>query len=319
MITPEADRGTGATRGRGAQGRGSTALSVTLAIATTGRADILRQTLSHLAGLYDRPNRVVISIAACDDIDTAALPPLPFPLEVLHAPKGASHQRNAVLAQSGDSDLILFLDDDFLIAEGHVTALRHLFERHDDVVMATGRVLADGIHGPGLTHAEGRAVLAQATMQPLSDAAPQDVYSVYGCNMAIRCATLTEHPETFDERLKLYAWLEDMDLSRRMAQFGRIVCDEKLLGVHLGTKTGRSAGLFLGYSQIANPVYLMRKGTVTPGPALKLMTRNILANLGKSLRPEPWVDRRGRARGNLLALFDLLRRRCAPERILELR
>jgi hypothetical protein len=49
-----------------------------------------------------------------------------------------------------------------------------------------------------------------------------------------------------------------------------------------------------------------------------MMLRNCLANLGKSLRPEPWVDRRGRLRGNLLALRDLATGRLSPERILEL-
>ena len=293
-------------------------LSVTLAIATTGRTDTLAQTLDYLAGLKDKPDRFVVSIAGADDIHADAKSQFPFPLEVLEGPRGSCHQRNAVLAHSDDADLILFVDDDFLIADGYITALRQLFTLHDDVVMATGHVLADGIHGPGLTHEEGLEILNKDAMPSASNVVPQDVYSVYGCNMAIRCATLAEHPESFDERLKLYAWLEDMDLSRRMAKFGRIVCYENLRGVHLGTKTGRSAGLFLGYSQIANPVYLIRKGTLSPGRALNQMTRNILANLGKSIRPEPWVDRRGRAEGNLLALYDLLRRRCTPERILEL-
>jgi GT2 family glycosyltransferase len=295
-----------------------TALSVSVGIATTGRARILGQTIEYLANLEDHPDRVVISVAAAHDIDANALPPLPFSLEIIDGPKGACHQRNAVLANASDTDLILFLDDDFLIADGYLTAMKQLFARNGDVVMATGKVLADGIHGPGLSHSEGLAILRMKTGKPLSEAAPRDVYSVYGCNMAIRCATLADHPEKFDERLKLYAWLEDMDLSRRMAGFGRVVCDENLRGIHLGTKTGRSEGLLLGYSQIANPVYLVRKGTVARSIAVKQITRNILANLGKSIRPEPWIDRRGRARGNLLALFDLLRRRCAPERILEL-
>jgi hypothetical protein len=37
-----------------------------------------------------------------------------------------------------------------------------------------------------------------------------------------------------------------------------------------------------------------------------------------SVRPEPFVDRRGRLRGNLLAVLDLVRGRTTPERILEL-
>jgi hypothetical protein len=76
--------------------------------------------------------------------------------------------------------------------------------------------------------------------------------------------------------------------------------------------------VFLGYSQIANPVHFLRKGTVDVLPLAKLMTRNILANIIKSVRPEPWIDRRGRLRGNLVAIGDLLRGRCRPGRILEL-
>jgi hypothetical protein len=41
-------------------------------------------------------------------------------------------------------------------------------------------------------------------------------------------------------------------------------------------------------------------------------------NLVRSLAPEPWVDRRGRLRGNLLALADLMRGRMHPMRVMEL-
>jgi hypothetical protein len=41
-------------------------------------------------------------------------------------------------------------------------------------------------------------------------------------------------------------------------------------------------------------------------------------NIVHAPRPEPYVDRRGRLRGNLLALADLLRARMAPERVLDL-
>ena len=93
---------------------------------------------------------------------------------------------------------------------------------------------------------------------------------------------------------------------------------EALRGVHLGTKTGRSPGIRLGYSQIANPAYLIGKGTMAPRRAVRQMVRNVAANLVKSLRPEPWIDRRGRLKGNILGLWDLLRRRARPDRILEL-
>jgi hypothetical protein len=136
--------------------------------------------------------------------------------------------------------------------------------------------------------------------------------------MAVRGETLRAHPERFDTRLPLYGWLEDLDFSRRMAAFGRIVEAPALRGVHLATKVGRTSGRRLGYSQIANPVYLTRKGTMSWPRAARIMTGNILANSAKSLRPEPWIDRKGRLQGNLLAFRDIVTGRCAPERILDL-
>jgi hypothetical protein len=91
-----------------------------------------------------------------------------------------------------------------------------------------------------------------------------------------------------------------------------------LRGVHLGIKLGRTSGVRFGYSQIANPVYLIRKGSMSWRHANKLMWRNIAANVARSFFPEPWVDRKGRLKGNVLALMDIIRGRSSPGRILQL-
>ena len=52
--------------------------------------------------------------------------------------------------------------------------------------------------------------------------------------------------------------------------------------------------------------------------ALTMMRRNLIANLAKAVKPEPWVDRKGRLWGNTLALFDLIRGRLVPNKILDL-
>jgi hypothetical protein len=44
----------------------------------------------------------------------------------------------------------------------------------------------------------------------------------------------------------------------------------------------------------------------------------MLINHLKALRPEPWVDRKGRVEGNWLAIADVLKRKDKPERILEM-
>jgi hypothetical protein len=97
-----------------------------------------------------------------------------------------------------------------------------------------------------------------------------------------------------------------------------LVYTNLLTGVHLGAKGGRTSGKRLGYSQIANPVYLLRKRTMPRQLAWRLMARNLAANMLLSVWPEPYIDRRGRLLGNAAALYDLLRGRIHPERILSL-
>jgi hypothetical protein len=53
--------------------------------------------------------------------------------------------------------------------------------------------------------------------------------------------------------------------------------------VHLGSKGGRVNGRRLGYSQVANMIYLIRKGTMPAGYGLKRMVCNILANHARAI------------------------------------
>ena len=87
----------------------------------------------------------------------------------------------------------------------------------------------------------------------------------------------------------------------------------------MGTKSGRSSGIPIGYSQIANPLFLMNKGTLSLSFTTMQVFRNVAANVRNWAFPEPWVDRRGRLRGNLLAFRDLLLGRMHPNNILNLK
>ena len=89
-------------------------------------------------------------------------------------------------------------------------------------------------------------------------------------------------------------------------------------GVHLGNKRGRTSGLRFGYSQVANPLYLRNKGTVGLKWALRLMGGNVAANILGSVRSQGLVDRRGRLKGNVIAVLDMLRGRLDPMRVLDL-
>ena len=291
------------------------ALKIAVAIATAGRRDYVTGVAKRIARQTRAPDMIAVCPARPDDADAPALAELG--VSIAHGPMGLCAQRNALFRHLDQADIILFLDDDFVMASGYIENCLALFERHPDVVMMTGAVIADGILGPGLGFEEADAYVERDAGPP-DTAGIETVYNGYGCNMAIRMAPVRAAGLSFDENLPFYGWLEDVDFSRRLAAHGRIVRTEACRGVHMGVKRGRSPGMRLGYSQIANPVYMWRKGTLSASRACAQMGRNIIANLSKSLRPEPWVDRGGRTRGNLLALSDLVRGRIAPQRAAEL-
>ncbi|CAN5915287.1 glycosyltransferase [soil metagenome] len=291
-------------------------LTIAIAIATAGRRDVVAETIGLLAGQTRLADELLICPARDEDFDVACLQSYPGRAQVFRGLVGSSPQRNMLL-DAADADVVIFFDDDFLPAQDYVAEVEKFFAANPKVVVSTGKLLADGAIGPGLVHAEGLRLLkeAEARSEPLL---VTSTYNGYGCNLAVRLKTVREHGVRFDERLPLYAWLEDVDFSRQLAAHGDIVQVARLRGVHLGTKrSGRSPGTRLGYSQVANPLYLARKGTMGWRLALKHLGKNMIANSLHSVSPEPWVDRRGRLLGNIRAIKDLIRGKMSPERALQ--
>ena len=203
-------------------------------------------------------------------------------------------------------DVVLFLDDDFLCAPDYLAVTEAAFAAHPDMVVATGTVVADGANAPGYTLEEGAALLAD-DRPPADPSAMTPHFNGYGCNMAFRMSVVRDHGIRVDERLPLYAWYEDIDVTRRLGAYGTIMRLAGARGVHLGSKSGRVKQLRLGYSQVVNPVYLARKGSFPWNHAIPSAARHCLANLVRSLKPEPWADRWGRFQGNMVGLWDLMR------------
>jgi polysaccharide biosynthesis transport protein len=290
---------------------------VKVGIATAGRRDALAKTLIELGRQTRLADEVLICPASPEDCDESQLGELPYPCRVVRGGRGLTAQRNAILDACGGCDVIVFFDDDFYPVPSYLENTDELFTHHPEIVGATGRVLVDGSVTLGIPHAEAVALIQQFD-EKAADGTPIDTYALYGCNMAVRVSIVEEQRLRFDERLPLYGWLEDIDLTRRLSRYGRLVRAENLAGVHLAVKNGRSSGVRLGYSQIANPWYLVRKGTLAPKLAMVQVSRNIAANLYHSLRPEPWIDRRGRLKGNALAALHLISGEIDPAHILQL-
>jgi hypothetical protein len=291
-------------------------------IATTGRAEILSETLTELGKQIRLPDRVVICAAKAEDIERRVFSLVPYPVDVVGSTPGASSQRNAILRVSDGFDAVVFFDDDFLPSQSYLANAEALLAREPEVVIACGVIMEDGALGPGLEVDYARRRLALVAPPGPETGPLQPRYGVYGCNMVVRLEPVQRHRLSFDEALPLYSWMEDRDFSRQLAPFGRIVGSPSLTGIHLGVRRARISGVKFGYSQIANPIYLIRKGTVSDREGLRivvpLMVRPLIANMARSFTPEPYIDRLGRLKGNMLAIRDLLRGRLHPCRILEL-
>lgn len=290
-----------------------THLKLAVGIATVARPAILSQMLRRLSAQTRAPDAVVVCAPKSADVEGIAEL---FPeVTILIGPQGSSHQRNVILRSLHEFDVVIFFDDDFVPCSRYLEKVEQIMSRHSDIVITTGNVLADGARGASVTFESADTILKNNLDVTEDAGALRDVFNGYGCNMSVRLAPTREHSLAFDEKLPLYAWLEDIDFSQQLAAFGRVVEAETTRGVHLGVRSGRQSGYRFGYSQIANPLYLIRKGTCNWRKGFYIMIRNLAANIIRSFWPEKLVDRRGRLSGNVRAILELLSGRLDPRRV----
>ncbi len=289
-------------------------MRVVVIIASTGRAPLLRKTVTQLGRQIRLPDKLIVSAAGEADAD-GLIGVAHIPMDIIHSQKGLPRQRNAALRHlDGQADLVVFFDDDFVPADDYLQKLEEAFILRPNLVGATGKLLADGIKSPGISFEAGAAMVAEH--KPVDIIQERALPALYGCNLCVRMSAADGL--WFDENLPLYGWQEDVDYSFQLGRKGTLIYTNLLTGVHLGTKGGRTSGKRLGYSQIANPVYLLRKKTIPRRLAWRLMSRNVMANVAYCFFPEPYIDRLGRLHGNAQAIFDFVMGRIHPERILKI-
>ncbi|MEH6756675.1 MAG: glycosyltransferase [Parasphingorhabdus sp.] len=291
-------------------------LRVAVILASTGRPGNLATCIKHLKSQSKPPSAIVLSVVS--DKDFPNCPEILNGVQCVKGPKGSSAQRNTGLRElPNEHDVVAFFDDDYIPSHYCIENIGRFFKSAPDVIGANGFLIADGINSSGIsTDAAEQMISAYDASSVYDEAIVKDLTGLYGCNMAYRTSAIED--ARFDERLKLYGWQEDIDFAAQLLERGRIVKTHAFAGVHQGVKGARTSGIRLGYSQVINPIYLARKGTMQWSYAFKIITRNILANHAKSMRPEPWVDRIGRVKGNWLGIVDALRGRFTPERIEQL-
>ncbi len=285
------------------------ACNICVGIATRGRPDVVAAVVDVLRHQTLAPSAILVS---CVDPGDAGALPEQAGVSVILGERGLTRQRNAVFDNLPEAaEVVAFFDDDFVPHPDWLRAAAQVFTDQPDVAAITGTVLADGIGGPGIGFED--AWRQALTSEVPASTPPIENYTPYGCNMAFRRSALADL--RFDERLVLYGWLEDRDFGMSLVRRGwRVLKIGTATGVHMGVKSGRVSGRQFGYSQVVNPVYMNRKGTMRWPAVAHHMARNIAANLLRSGRPEPHVDRFGRLCGNVIGLLDVFRGRLTPER-----
>jgi glycosyltransferase involved in cell wall biosynthesis len=291
-------------------------LSVAVIIATKGRPQEVARLLETLAAQTVPPDFVIVSACGPDDIEESGS--RPQNVEIIFGAPGLTAQRNRALRLiRGKYDVVTFFDDDFIPSRFWIERIGLLFTAQVDVGTVTGWVLLDAVKEGGLPWSEGKLAVDEAdssTNMPTGSNYSIQPNSPYGCNMAFRLETI--EGMTFDERLALSGWLEDLDFGLRAGTRGKIISTDLVWGVHLGVTNARASGLKFGYSQVVNPWYLMRKGIIKRIDALMRISRGFAGNAIMVLAfKKSHVDRLGRLKGNLMGIKDIIVGRWAPERI----
>lgn len=290
-------------------------MKLAVSIPTVGRKALVTELIRHLEKQTRLPDEVVISAPDPSHVDQTIS--CRFPVTFVFGPKGSCAQRNRALDHlAGRADIAVFFDDDLVPADDYLEIVEKGFSEHPDWAAISGILIADGAKLGSFTFAQGLEILREAQRAPAEPLKIVDHVGANGANMSLRLSAVGSL--RFDERLVLYGWHEDIDLTSQLRAKGRVVGLSTLHSVHLGVRGGKASGVPFGYSQIVNIVYLMKKGTVPFSFGSKVIARNVAANIVKSLWPEPHIDRRGRLRGNLLGAFHAATGRIEPEYILKL-
>lgn len=300
-------------------------MKANIIVATKGRPKETFRLLTYLSNQTYAADMIVIAGHVNEDIAGLENHPLAQSgLASLHlSPMGSCHQRNTGLeivskAHEDTPDhewMVVFFDDDFRPAVDWIENCVASFHKDRSLIGLTGYVLADGVTNGGYDEQQVASYLSNDVAAENAVKPAHAVTSLYGCNMAFLGTYANK--ARFDENLPLYGWLEDVDYSYQALSHGKLQYIPDCIGVHMGVTSGRTSGVRFGYSQIANPAFLIAKGTMPTKHALLQLSRNLIANVFHTLLIK--TKYRQRLFGNFCAIRDIALFRCKPSNILDIK
>ena len=294
--------------------------SISVVIASKGRAVFVRETIEGLQRQTLKPKEIIIVVPSIED-----LPPKEWGDDVKYivGPLGLTSQRNRGIRTIPITvPYVGCFDDDFELKADYLEQAVAFLNANVSVVGISGHILKDG----SITREDAKKLIASYKPggNPRGMFFSQGKHHIlYGCNMIIRRAVLNY--EAFDENLPFYSYGEDYDLSVRLEHYGRIGRFYGCVGVHLETPRGRVQEVQRGYSFVANNWYFLKKGVMHRSLVvawirfwLVCVGKSLWQSLRNQLKGDRSLDWSGRVKGHLLALRDIFLGRCHPGRIKEL-
>jgi len=248
---------------------------LTVAVCTYHRSLPLEQFLNSLE-LQDRlPEVLLIVDASPNDLTESMLKSHPWQLHEIiylrvgHSLQGLTRQRNIALDWC-TTDLIAFFDDDIMLEPDCLKELEANIHNSDDIVGVGSRIInEDSKPGlmwdilnwmgaipdltPGKYHRSG--LIAPLRLLGSHQGGVNVDRLQGGCTI---WRTSIARRVRFSEFFHGYAQSEDLEFSRRIAQYGRLVVSGKAQVRHLHDIQGRPDQIVLGRMGIVNRHYIHR-------------------------------------------------------------
>jgi GT2 family glycosyltransferase len=206
-------------------------LKTTVIIATHDRPESIRRLVASLAPELATGSREIV-IAENGTPAPLQLALEGAPLKHLHDPRaGKCRIQNRAIAEAIDhSEILVFLDDDLVVATGYLASVEGFFDTHREFAAMKGRIL------PAEDPAKAVGPMAVYLDLPIADHGEEviEVRGVLGANMAFRASALKQ-VGPFDERLGPGAagHEEETEMSQRIRRTGfRIGYAPKALVYH---------------------------------------------------------------------------------------
>jgi len=231
-----------------------------VAICTVGRPECLQRALAALARQTVRPG-VVLIVADGQHAAEVSEPAVRWcaadlPVRLVRSEGGLVPARRAAWRlAAGRCEVLLYIDDDTVLADDALEELRGVFaaDKARAIAAATANITEPGrsgvvarlykavLDGSGWYRLKGRFAALKPWPAHLSRRGRiRPTPRLSGAAMALRASVLQRCQ--FDERLGRYASGEDVDLSLQAARWGYLVRADRVRALHAVADGGRPAG-----------------------------------------------------------------------------